>query len=71
MDNLVAGFALGASSMPLGLTAGVMGAAGASTAFVGLWAGHVVRTGLHVRTEKLGGLILVGVGAAVCTRLLG
>jgi putative Mn2+ efflux pump MntP len=70
LDNLVVGFALGTYQIAILLGAIVIGAVSVSLSLIGLelgarlggWAGH--------RSDQLGGIILIGVGAAVAAGAL-
>jgi manganese efflux pump family protein len=70
LDNLVVGFALGTYQIAILVGAIVIGAVSVSLSLIGLelgarlggWAGH--------RSDQLGGIILIGVGAAVAAGAL-
>jgi putative Mn2+ efflux pump MntP len=70
LDNLVVGFALGTYQVAILVGAIVIGAVSVSLSLIGLelgarlggWAGH--------RSDQLGGIILIGVGAAVAAGAL-
>ncbi len=71
IDNLVVGFALAIYRIPIVLAAITMGVVSVAMSLVGLELGH--RVGVHVEawSEELGGAVLIGVGIAIATGLLG
>lgn len=70
IDNLVAGFGLGASSVPVVLAAVIIGAISVFLSLVGLELGH--RLGLVAErwSEALSGLVFVAIGVALVTGLV-
>lgn len=71
IDNLVVGFALAIYRIPIVLAAITMGVVSVGMSLAGLELGH--RVGVHVEawSEELGGAVLIGVGIAIATGLLG
>ncbi|MGH2876351.1 MAG: manganese efflux pump MntP family protein [Solirubrobacteraceae bacterium] len=70
IDNLVIGFALGARNTPLVLAIVVIGAVSVGLSLLGLELGGRLGEGVGRRSELLGALVLVGVGAALMARVL-
>jgi manganese efflux pump family protein len=70
IDNLVVGFALGAYRVPLALGVALIAVVSVGLSLVGLELG--ARLGTHVghRSALAAGIVLVGVGAAILTKLL-
>lgn len=69
LDNLVIGFALGADRVPIVLAAVVLGVVSALLTLLGLELGHRLRGSLGEWSETVGGLALLGVGAAILAGL--
>jgi putative Mn2+ efflux pump MntP len=72
IDNLAVGFALASGyRIPIVLAAVTMGVVSVAMSLVGLELGH--RLGAHVEawSEEIGGVVLIGVGVAIATGLLG
>jgi putative Mn2+ efflux pump MntP len=71
IDNLVVGFALAIYRIPIVLAAVTMGVVSVAMSLVGLELGN--RLGTHAGTwsEEIGGLVLIGVGIAIATGILG
>jgi putative Mn2+ efflux pump MntP len=65
LDNLVVGFALGAFHVSLLVAAVVLGSVSALLGLAGLELGRLLGTKTGRWTEALGGIVLVGVGAAI------
>jgi manganese efflux pump family protein len=70
IDNLVVGFALGAYRAPVALSVALIVVVSVGLSLVGLELG--VRLGSRVghRSGLIGGIVLIGVGAAILTELL-
>lgn len=71
LDNLVAGFALGAYRVNLIIGALIFGVVSAAMSMVGLEFGARIGRRIGSQTEFLGGLILIAVGVAIALGLLG
>jgi manganese efflux pump family protein len=71
IDNLAVGFALGNLHVSIVLAAVTMGVVSVAMSLAGLELGH--RLGSHVEawSEEIGGVVLIGVGIAIATGLLG
>jgi manganese efflux pump family protein len=71
IDNLAVGFALGNLQIPIVLAAITMGVVSVAMSLAGLELGH--RLGSHVEawSDEIGGVVLIGVGIAIATGLLG
>ena len=70
IDNLAVGFALGAFRVSLLVAAVVIGAVSVALSLLGLELGARIGARLGRRGEILGGLVLIGVGAAVAAGLI-
>jgi manganese efflux pump family protein len=70
MDNLAVGFALGTFHVNLAVAAVVIGAVSISLSLFGLELGSRLGTRTGDRGELVGGLVLVGVGAAIAAGVL-
>jgi manganese efflux pump family protein len=71
IDNLAVGFALAIYRIPIVLAAVTMGVISVAMSLIGLELGH--RLGAHVEawSEEIGGVVLIGVGIAIASGLLG
>lgn len=65
LDNLVVGFGLGTYRVSLAAAAIVLGVVGGGLGLAGLELGRRIGTRAGTWSEALGGLVLVGVGAAI------
>src|SRR5712691_10706474 len=70
IDNLAVGFALGTYHVSLAVAAIVIGAVSVTMALVGLELGHLLGARAGGRGELLGGVVLIGVGAAIAAGVL-
>jgi putative Mn2+ efflux pump MntP len=70
IDNLAVGFALGAFRLSLPVAAVVIGAVSVALSLLGLELGARIGTSIGSRGEILGGLVLIGVGAAVAAGVI-
>ncbi|MGH3201401.1 MAG: manganese efflux pump MntP family protein [Streptosporangiaceae bacterium] len=70
VDNLAVGFALGAFRVSLPVAAIVIGAVSVALSLLGLELGARIGASFGRRGEILGGLVLVGVGAAIAAGLI-
>jgi manganese efflux pump family protein len=70
IDNLAVGFALGAFHVSLAVAAVTIGAISVAMSLVGLELGAQIGARVGQRGELLGGLVLIGVGAAVAAGLI-
>jgi manganese efflux pump family protein len=70
IDNLAVGFALSAVHVSLPVAVIVIGAVSVTLSLLGLELGHRLSTRIGGRGEVLGGLVLIGVGAAVAAGVL-
>ena len=70
IDNLAVGFALGTYHVSLPVAAIVIGAVSVTMALVGLELGHLLGARARGRGELLGGVVLIGVGAAIAAGAL-
>jgi putative Mn2+ efflux pump MntP len=70
IDNLAVGFALGAYHVSFPVAAVVIGAVSITLSLAGLELGARLGVRTGQRGETLGGLILIGVGAAIAAGLL-
>jgi len=70
IDNLAVGFALGTFHVSLVLAAVIIGAVSVTLSLIGLELGSRIGSRTGERGELLGGLVLIGVGAAIATGLL-
>jgi putative Mn2+ efflux pump MntP len=70
IDNLAVGFALGTYHVGLALAAAVIGGVSVAMSLAGLELGARIGTVAGRRGELAGGLVLIGVGAAVAAGLL-
>ena len=65
LDNLVAGFGLGAARMPIALSALVLGAASGAMALAGLYLGSLIGGTMPARAERFAGVALTLLAAAM------
>ena len=65
MDNLAVGFALGAYHVGVLLAAVIIGAVSVTLSLVGLELGNRLGAKTGERSEFIGGLVLIAVGAAI------
>ncbi len=70
IDNLAVGFALGTYHVSLLLAAIVIGAVSVTMSLAGLELGARIGARAGQRGELLGGLVLIGVGAAIAAGVL-
>jgi putative Mn2+ efflux pump MntP len=70
IDNLAVGFALSAFHVSLALAATVIGAVSIAMSLIGLELGSRIGARSGERGELLGGLILIGVGIALASRII-
>jgi putative Mn2+ efflux pump MntP len=70
IDNLAVGFALGTYHVSLPLAAAVIGAVSVAMSLAGLELGARIGMCAGQRGELLGGLVLIGVGAAIATGII-
>jgi putative Mn2+ efflux pump MntP len=70
IDNLAVGFALGTYHVSLPVAAIVIGAVSVTMALAGLELGHLLGARAGGRGELLGGVVLIGVGAAIAAGAL-
>jgi putative Mn2+ efflux pump MntP len=70
IDNLAVGFALGAYHVSLILAAVVIGAVSVTLSLIGLELGSRLGARIGERGEVIGGLVLIGVGAAIAAGAL-
>jgi putative Mn2+ efflux pump MntP len=70
LDNLVVGFALSFSQVPIVLTASLIAAVSVSMALVGLELGQRLRARYEVWSEEVGGAVFIVVGLALGVGLL-
>ena len=70
IDNLVAGFGLGASSVNVVLAAVIIGAISVFLSLVGLELGHRLGRFAERWSEALSGLVFVAIGMALVTGLV-
>jgi manganese efflux pump family protein len=70
IDNLAVGFALGTYHVSLAVAAIVIGAVSVTMALAGLELGRRLGARAGGRGELLGGLVLIGVGAAIAAGVL-
>lgn len=70
IDNLVAGFGLGASSVPVVLAAVIIGAISVFLSLVGLELGHRLGRFAERWSEALSGLVFVAIGVALVAGLV-
>ena len=70
IDNLAVGFALGTFHVSLAVAAVIIGAVSVTMSLIGLELGSRIGSKTGERGELLGGLVLIGVGAAIATGLL-
>jgi manganese efflux pump family protein len=71
IDNLAVGFALAIYHIPIVLAAVTMGVISVAMSLAGLELGHRLGAVVEARAEELGGVVLIGVGLALATGLLG
>lgn len=71
IDNLAVGFALAIYHIQIVLAAVTMGVISVAMSLAGLELGHRLGAVVEARAEELGGLVLIGVGIALATGLLG
>lgn len=70
IDNLVVGFALGAYRVPAAVGVAVIAAVSVALSLVGLELGARFGSRMGHRSGLIGGIVLIGVGAAIVTKLL-
>jgi len=70
LDNLAVGFALSALRVSVAVAALVIGAVSIALSLIGLELGSRIGTRTGERGELLGGLVLIGVGVALATRII-
>jgi putative Mn2+ efflux pump MntP len=70
IDNLVVGFALGAYRVPLVLSIAVIASVSVGLSLAGLELGARLGARAGRRSELLSGIVLIGVGLAVLTKVL-
>jgi putative Mn2+ efflux pump MntP len=70
IDNLAVGFALGAYHVSLVLAAVLIGAVSVALSLIGLELGSRLGARIGERGEVVGGLVLIGVGAAIAAGAL-
>jgi manganese efflux pump family protein len=70
LDNLAVGFALGAFRVGLPVAAAIIGAVSVALSLLGLELGARIGASFGSRGEILGGLVLIGVGAAIAAGLI-
>ena len=71
IDNLAVGFALAIYRIPIVLAAITMGVVSVVMSLIGLELGHRLGAVVEARAEELGGVVLIGVGLALITGLMG
>jgi putative Mn2+ efflux pump MntP len=71
IDNLAVGFALAIYHIQIVLAAVTMGVISVAMSLIGLELGHRLGAVVEARAEELGGVVLIGVGIALATGLLG
>lgn len=71
VDNLVVGFALGSLHVDFAPAAAVIAVVSVSMSLVGLEIGGRVSQAVELRSDLVGGLVLIAVGVAVGTGVLG
>ena len=71
IDNLAVGFALGGLQVEIVLAAATMGAVSVAMSLAGLELGHRLGRRVEEWSEEIGGAVLVLVGIAIATGLLG
>jgi manganese efflux pump family protein len=67
IDNLVVGFALGTQAVPITLAAVVIAAVSVGMSLIGLEVGDRMGQWAQTWSDEIGGVVLMGVGAAVAT----
>jgi manganese efflux pump family protein len=70
VDNLAAGFAMGAFHVSLPVAAAIIGVVSVALSLLGLELGARIVARIGSRGEILGGLVLIGVGGAVAAGLV-
>ncbi len=65
IDNLIVGFALGAYGVPIALAVVVIAVVSVGMSLIGLEAGARLGTHVGYRSERLGGIVLICVGAVI------
>jgi manganese efflux pump family protein len=71
IDNLAVGFALAIYRIPIVLAAVTMGVVSVVMSLAGLELGHRLGARVEAWSEEIGGVVLIGVGIAIATGLLG
>jgi putative Mn2+ efflux pump MntP len=71
IDNLAVGFALAIYRIQIVLAAVTMGVISVAMSLVGLELGHRLGGRVEAWSEEIGGVVLIGVGIAIATGLLG
>lgn len=70
IDNLAVGFALGSLHISIAVAAVVIGAVSIIMSLIGLELGSKIGSKIGERGEVVGGLVLIGVGIAVATKVI-
>ncbi len=70
VDNLVAGFALGTQRASVPLSAVVIAGVSVGMSLAGLELGHRLGRAVEERSQEIGGIVLILVGAAIASGLL-
>ncbi|MDQ6876623.1 MAG: manganese efflux pump MntP family protein [Candidatus Dormibacteraeota bacterium] len=71
IDNLAVGFALAIYRIPIVLAAATMGVVSVAMSLAGLELGHRLGARVEAWSEEIGGIVLIGVGVAIATGVLG
>jgi putative Mn2+ efflux pump MntP len=71
IDNLAVGFALAIYRIPIVLAAVTMGVVSVAMSLAGLELGNRLGVRVEAWSEEIGGVVLIGVGVAIATGLLG
>jgi manganese efflux pump family protein len=71
IDNLAVGFALAIYRIPIVLAAVTMGVVSVGMSLIGLELGHRLGARVEAWSEEIGGVVLIGVGIAIATGVLG
>lgn len=71
IDNLAVGFALAIYHIPIVIAAVTMGAVSVAMSLIGLELGHRLGRRVEEWSEEIGGVVLILVGIAIATGLLG
>lgn len=70
IDNLAVGFALGSLHVSIAVAVVVIGAVSIIMSLIGLELGSKIGSKIGERGEVVGGIVLIGVGIAVATRVI-